>query len=123
MKPVLVKMCGYVLQLEEGKFYVGTTYNLNFRYSQHVAGQGAIWTRAYKPIGMISVAMDINQQDWENKMTLDMMRQHGIDNVRGGSWCKENINTERIKKLLFTNEDPEDFRVRDQSASTDGVYL
>ena len=107
MKPVLVKMCGYVLKLEEDKFYVGITYNLNLRYAQHKAGDGALWTKAYKPISIFAVEMDV-EKDWENKMTLDMMQKHGIDNVRGGSWCRETINKDRIKKLIDINEDAED---------------
>jgi predicted GIY-YIG superfamily endonuclease len=39
----------YVLKLEEDKWYVGLTTNLNQRLTQHFTGDGAKWTQLFKP--------------------------------------------------------------------------
>jgi hypothetical protein len=35
MKPILTRVCGYVLELQDDCFYVGISLNLNQRLSQH----------------------------------------------------------------------------------------
>ena len=37
----------YMLPLEDGCYYVGTTVNINKRYNQHAAGTGAAWTKLH----------------------------------------------------------------------------
>ena len=44
----------YVLQLKEGKYYVGTTTNLKRRLKEHAAGRGRrAWTARYPPVGLL----------------------------------------------------------------------
>lgn len=50
MIPITVLPIIYVLKLENDKFYIGITYNLNFRFAQHLAGEGSNWTALHKPI-------------------------------------------------------------------------
>ena len=38
----------YVLELEQGKYYVGKTNHTFQRFNQHVTGDGAKWTKEYK---------------------------------------------------------------------------
>lgn len=82
----------YVLELEDNKYYVGGTNDVARRYSQHVNGfKGSAWTKKYKPIKLLKVFECKSIHD-ENNITLDYMHQYGIDNVRGGDWCKINLS-------------------------------
>ena len=80
----------YVLELENDKYYVGVTTNLNLRYCQHVTGRGgAKWTRLHKPLRILSV--EVGDRKVEREKTLEMMREHGWQNVRGGGWSQVNL--------------------------------
>jgi len=85
MESILVASMVYVLSLQHGKYYVGTTYNLNFRYAQHLSGHGARWTKLYKPTGIVKVIL--GGRDEENCLTKELMETYGRENVRGGNWC------------------------------------
>jgi predicted GIY-YIG superfamily endonuclease len=84
MESILVNSMVYALSLEHGKYYVGKTYNLNFRYAQHLSGHGAKWTRLHRPTGIIKVIVGGTTE--ENILTQELMQTYGRDNVRGGSW-------------------------------------
>ena len=87
----------YTLKLENNKYYIGTTTNLNYRYSQHLTGTGANWTRLHKPIKIMSV--EIGDMNLEKIKTLEYMEEFGFENVRGSHWCKiELINNPLIKQ-------------------------
>jgi predicted GIY-YIG superfamily endonuclease len=40
----------YVLELVEGKYYIGKTNNPGFRIEQHFLSGGSSWTKKYNPI-------------------------------------------------------------------------
>jgi len=110
MKPLLLLPALYILRLESNKeqlerlgeptddaceepnFYVGISLNLNQRISQHMTQDASIWTKHYhvKKIVSVKVSEDIDNA-YENDITLSMMRKHGWERVRGGSWCGLNI--------------------------------
>lgn len=46
----------YVLELERGNYYVGSTYDLEERIQQHFSGNGAQWTKKHKPLKAVLVA-------------------------------------------------------------------
>ena len=77
-------MLTYVLELENGNYYVGRTMSLNVRLAYHWMGEGARWTKLYKPVRLLHVFVG----DKEREKTLMMMRIHGWQNVRGSSWCR-----------------------------------
>ncbi|MFE7720123.1 GIY-YIG nuclease family protein [Nocardia rhizosphaerihabitans] len=83
----------YVLRLEEGKYYVGMSRDVDRRFKRHSKGKGAAWTRQFKPIEVIR-RVDTKLTDeyevavLENELTFDMAIQHGLDNVRGGGYCQ-----------------------------------
>ncbi len=88
----------YVLRLVDNKFYVGMTTRNLARIWEHVEGEGAKWTKKYPPIKG-------NEVKWlddrlfpldENRITLEMMRDYGIENVRGGSWCQMKLTSRQI---------------------------
>jgi hypothetical protein len=80
----------YVLQLEDNsggyKYYIGKTNNPNRRLLEHCNSEGSSWTKMYKPIKVVTIIQDCSHFD-EDKYTLEYMSIHGIDNVRGGSFC------------------------------------
>lgn len=86
----------YVLKLEEDKYYVGRTSNILIRIEQHFKGEGAIFTKAFKPIKVIELSEELTKQDERNK-TLEYMEKYGWQNVRGFVWCSLEIREPNIK--------------------------
>lgn len=76
-----------MLQLTNGKYYVGKTTDMNRRYQEHKAGNGSSWTSKYKPVKIMEVRPVKDAYD-ENNTTKDLMKKYGIDNVRGGSYTQ-----------------------------------
>lgn len=88
----------YVLKLEKRKYYVGLTRNDFQRLNQHKEGKGAAWTKKYPPVSILSVQSDLKPSD-ENKITLEMMKKYGIENVRGGDWYHIKLSPTKIKEV------------------------
>jgi hypothetical protein len=88
MKPVVVCPLIYVLELEDDCYYVGITHNLNLRYAQHLAGDGANWTTVHKPLRIIEVISEDATLQKENQVTRSYINRYGEEKVRGGSYCK-----------------------------------
>lgn len=88
----------YVLELEDDKYYVGTTKNLQRRFQEHVDGVGSVWTQKYAPLAIErSVAVDGPLH--EDRLTKELMLKHGIENVRGGSYCRINLDDGQLESL------------------------
>ena len=79
----------YCLELENGKYYVGTSNQINLRIAAHFEGKGARWTKLHKPVRIHSVCL--GNRDTEKRVTLEIMAKFGWKNVRGGPWCKPNM--------------------------------
>ena len=75
----------YVLELEDSKYYIGWTQDLNTRIASHFLGRGSVWTRMYKPIKIVSI--QAGSKDLENALTIAYMCEKGWRNCRGGKWC------------------------------------
>jgi len=88
----------YVLQLEQGKYYIGKTSNPHFRIEQHFLLGGTAWTTKYKPLNVLEIIPNCDDYD-EDKYTRRYMDKYGIDNVRGGSFCEVNLDEFTIKML------------------------
>ncbi len=81
----------YVLRLQDNKYYVGiTTKTPQIRMQEHLSGiRVAYWTAKHKPLEII-LEEDLGRvskahaEKYENKVTRDLMKKHGINNVRGG---------------------------------------
>jgi hypothetical protein len=87
----------YILELEYGKYYVGKTDDVDKRYQQHLNGQGSYFTKKYKPVRILRIVPDANDFD-EDRYVKEMMADHGIDNVRGGSYSN-NLTYDQIAML------------------------
>ena len=88
----------YVLELKGGKYYVGKTNHTFQRFEQHKSGTGAKWTQKHGVVDLFAFHKNMYDRD-ENKITIQMMRQYGVKNVRGGSWTKVNMTEREIQKL------------------------
>jgi predicted GIY-YIG superfamily endonuclease len=80
----------YVLQLEDGKYYVGKTKDVKRRVEEHSKGDGSTWTWIYRPVKVLETRPVKTEHD-ENNLTKDLMKKYGVDNVRGGSYCQEEL--------------------------------
>ena len=76
----------YILQLESGKYYVGKSATPAERYKQHIEGNGAAWTKKYKPVKFLETRALTGTHD-ETNLTKDLMKKYGVDNVRGGAYA------------------------------------
>ena len=89
----------YILELENGKYYVGKTNNLDKRLNQHKYGFGSEWTKKYKFIKLIEIINSESNFD-EDKYTKIYMDKFGIDNVRGGSYNKIELTNNQKENLM-----------------------
>lgn len=90
----------YTLELENDKYYVGRSNIPENRILNHFTKNGSEWTKKYKPIKVIS--QTIGDPFDEEKNTLIAMDNYGIDNVRGGSYCKIELSDFEKEKALQT---------------------
>ena len=88
----------YVMELENGKYYVGKTKNFEIRIGQHFSNTGSVWTQKHHPIKVIEV-IETNDDFDEDKITKKYMRLYGIDNVRGGAYVTIELSSNQ-KSLL-----------------------
>lgn len=96
----------YCLKLENNKYYVGKTNNINFRITDHFDGNGSEWTKKYKPVDIVAIKHKCDNFD-EDKYTKMAMLKYGIENVRGGSYTQlvlpKNVKDLLTKELQSTN--------------------
>ena len=81
----------YALQLEDGKYYIGKTNNLEQRFQEHQNGLGSAWTSLHQPIKIHKVIKGSSPFE-EDKVTKEYMAKYGIDNVRGGSYSEHTLS-------------------------------
>ena len=97
----------YVLKLKHNKFYIGKTTNPQFRLDNHFDSLGSEWTKKYIPLKLHELIPDQSNHD-EQRITQEYMAKYGIDNVRGGPWCKVTLDTLEkifIQRLLAGEND------------------
>jgi len=92
----------YVLKLEGDRYYVGKTTDVKKRVTEHATGNGARYTKLYKPSRVVEVRTLKSSQD-ENNLTREYMEKYGVDKVRGGSYSQVNLpsDTKRILETEF----------------------
>jgi len=95
----------YTLQLENGKYYVGNTNDLNGRLKEHRNGNGSEWTRLHKVIKVYSSKQVPISQSLaeETKQTSEMMLKFGPNNVRGAEYTSIRTFSEREIETNITS--------------------
>ena len=82
----------YTLKLEHGCFYCGRTTHLQKRLDSHMVNKSCFWVENHPFVGVENVYQLKNgrgepvpmDEFMEDAITLKLMRQYGIDRVRGG---------------------------------------
>lgn len=87
----------YVLKLSDNKYYIGTSENYKKRIESHFNNEGSQWTKLHKPLEL-NYHKKGDEAD-EEILTLKLMAEYGIDNVRGGSYTNI-VNTDTEKKII-----------------------
>jgi hypothetical protein len=90
----------YTLELENNKYYVGKSKLPKQRILKHFSDSNCEWTKRNKPISVLSQL--IGDEFDEEKYTLLAMDKHGIENVRGGSYCMVKLSQNDYNKALQT---------------------
>ena len=87
----LCKKCVFTLELEEEKYFIGTTSHLNKAiYSEWYGGKkSSEWTKLYKPIKLIRVIHVKDQNDFSKTHIHELKRaflKYRCEDVRGGAF-------------------------------------
>lgn len=110
----------YILELQQGKYYIGKTINPYFtpflqKKHKNLDTEVSEWLKLYKPVRMINILPLFNDND-EDKYTISYMNIYGIDNVRGGSYSSLLLDEPVISKLKdICNENNSKCFICDQS--------
>lgn len=94
----------YVLELEDGCYYVGQTFDLLKRMSDHfLSNSAADWTSVHTPVRIFEVR-DMGDMShsactvYETARTISCMGKYGRSKVRGGDLCS--LDDSKIESLL-----------------------
>jgi predicted GIY-YIG superfamily endonuclease len=99
----------YILRLNNDKWYVGRTANVERRFEQHKKGEGSKWTFLHQPINIHEVR-ECKSDDDEDNVTIEYMKQFGIYNVRGGRFCAVELKPWNVKEIKGAIEEKENDR-------------
>jgi len=97
----------YVLLLQEGKIYVGSTDNIYSRLVDHFScsSSSALWVREYgPPVRVVEISTDSSPSDEQYKYN-EYADKFGYENVRGGGCCKLVMSHEPSSVTSFTRRD------------------
>ena len=119
----------YLMELQNGKYYVGKTKNFERRMDQHQTKFGAAFTKLHGPSKLSTSLMQVQtcSAGEETKNTLKYMISHGINNVRGAEYCQiEEFKLEDCKRMSYaachhlgTNPEEIEQIFRDQITSSE----
>lgn len=91
-------MVVYVLELAGDNYYVGRTNNLDQRLEQHKSGNGSAWTNKHRFIKLVETH-DTDNPFYEDMMVKMLMKKHGINKVRGGTYSQVVLPNEKIQAI------------------------
>ena len=89
----------YVLLLEQNRYYVGKTSNINQIHYDYGSHNESEWTKLYKPLFVLAEYNNCDDSD-EDKYTIITMAKYGIDRVRGGSFSDVQL-TELDEHVIY----------------------
>lgn len=93
----------YALKLENDKYYVGKTSNLDARFKEHKSGTASTWTGIHPLVRIVEAVEERSEFD-ELSKTLEYMKKYGIDNCRGSIFTQEELSKndkEFIVKIIY----------------------
>lgn len=92
------KLWIYVLELAGDRYYVGKSDDPQKRFDEHLAGHGSAWTKKYKQKKLIRT-IPCTGLTHEDAVVKEMMIEHGIDMVRGGSYSNVMLTRMQLDML------------------------
>jgi len=87
----------YVLECENGSFYIGQTENLPKRWEEHITGKGANWTKAHKPVKII-------HHEYYKSREEAVDREQKLKTGFGRKWIKREIEANRNRPFDLYEE-------------------
>tara|TARA_B100000902_G_scaffold188779_1_gene180596 strand:+ start:184 stop:564 length:381 start_codon:yes stop_codon:yes gene_type:complete len=101
-KPVTI----YVLELLNGKYYLGKTMDLNTQLRKHFGYDelcrfhqcGNTWLERWRPVRIHKLYRRSRDSDLD-RLTLEYMVKYGIDNVRGGMYSSNVLSLSHREKI------------------------
>lgn len=90
----------YILELSQGRVYVGQSSDIRRRVQQHMSGQGSAFTKAFPPTGVLLPRLGCvsgSQEAAERDETLRYMFLRGIQLVRGWKYTRVYMPDEDIQ--------------------------
>jgi predicted GIY-YIG superfamily endonuclease len=91
----------YILELEDGRVYVGSSIDVKRRLQQHCSGSGSAYTRVYKPTGVLLPRLGNVEGDGdaaERDETLRYMMLRGVPFVRGWKFARVDMPPEEYEE-------------------------
>lgn len=91
----------YILELAQGRVYVGHSTDRRRRIQQHMAGQGSAFTRAFPPTGVVLPRLGCvagSPEAAERDETLRYMFLRGIPSVRGWKFVRVDISDAEMQE-------------------------
>lgn len=84
----------YVLLLQGGHLYVGSSDNIYRRMLEHftMSPSSAIWVKQHGPVERVLEITVNSTVDDERYKTLEYMSLFGWEKCRGGGWCRTDVN-------------------------------
>lgn len=90
----------YVLELVEGRYYIGRSQNVLERIENHFSGNGSLYTKKFKPLKVIEIVEEKTNFDERNKT--EYMSKYSWEKVRGYVWCRTDYkNPIRINNMFM----------------------
>jgi predicted GIY-YIG superfamily endonuclease len=93
----------YVLKLQQNKYYVGITNDVNKRVFKHMAHDGSAWTSKYSYLSIDEV-VDIDKNNdvhEETAKVCNLMLKYGHNNVRGAHFTRiKNYSIDEVKYCI-----------------------
>lgn len=85
----------YVLQWPDGNIYVGKSQDIDTRIQQHTREKGA----RPQELPTMTPAILNDLESWERNETLEQMRRHGVEKVRGWMYTSVNLSQDQIDSI------------------------
>jgi predicted GIY-YIG superfamily endonuclease len=90
----------YILELSQGRVYVGHSSDTRRRMHQHLSGQGSAFTKAFPPTGVVLPRLGCvsgSSEAAERDETLRYMFLRGIQFVRGWKYTRIEMSDEEVQ--------------------------
>ena len=93
----------YILKLTDACFYVGTTsFSIANCMKNHMSGHGGEWTKLHKPLVLVKqmeYPSSTNPRLQQDLQVKQLMLDHGIEKVRGGSYSSVELTRGQTRSL------------------------